>query len=98
MIKIFVPRDTTACALGADLVASAIQTQAENRGLAIQIVRNGSRGAFWLEPLIEVEINGERIAYGPVLPEQIDELFEAGFPECPAHSLCLGPVEQIDYL
>jgi len=51
-VKIFVPRDSTAIALGANEVANAIVAEAKARGVAIQLVRNGSRGMFWLEPMV----------------------------------------------
>ena len=65
-VKIFVPRDSTAVALGANEVANAIVAEAKARGVAIQLVRNGSRGMFWLEPMVEVETVAGRLAYGPV--------------------------------
>ena len=63
-IRVFVPRDATACALGADDVAEAIRTGAQGRGLDVEVIRNGSRGAFWLEPLLEVETDAGRVAWG----------------------------------
>src|SRR5882724_79626 len=68
MTRFFVPRDAAARAVGADGVAAALQHEAERRGLAIELVRTGSRGLFWLEPMIEVETVAGRIAYGPVTP------------------------------
>ena len=65
---IFVPRDSTALALGADEVAQAIAAEAARRGADAHIVRNGSRGMFWLEPLVEVQTDAGRVAYGPVSP------------------------------
>ena len=53
-VKIFVPRDATALALGAEATARAIVDEAKRRGIEIELVRNGSRGMFWLEPLVEV--------------------------------------------
>ena len=96
--RIFVPRDATACALGADDTAEAILRGAKGRGIDIELVRNGSRGAFWLEPLVEVESGGKRVAFGPVEPADVASLFEAGFPGDCAHALCLGPVDDIDWL
>ena len=63
---IFVPGDAAALALGADAVATAISEEAARRGIAIKLVRNGSRGMVWLEPLVEVATPRGRIAYGPV--------------------------------
>jgi formate dehydrogenase iron-sulfur subunit len=65
-MKLFVPRDAAARALGADAVAAAVGAEAARRGIAIELVRNGSRGMFWLEPLLEVETAAGRIGFGPV--------------------------------
>ena len=62
------------------------------------MVRNGSRGMFWLEPLVEVETAQGRIAYGPVTAEAVPGLLDAGFLEGKSHALCLGPTEEIPYL
>ena len=62
-MKIFVPGDSAAQSVGADLVAVAIAAEAAKRNLDIQIVRNGTRGALWLEPLVEVEKDGQRIGF-----------------------------------
>jgi formate dehydrogenase iron-sulfur subunit len=97
-IRVFVPRDATACALGADDVAEAIRTGAQGRGLDIEVIRNGSRGAFWLEPLLEVETDAGRVAWGPVTTADVAGLFEAGFPGEADHLLLLGPVSEIPWL
>jgi formate dehydrogenase iron-sulfur subunit len=98
MIKIYVPADTTACALDADAVAKEITMQARTRGLNVEIIRNGSRGAFWLEPLVEVETDEGRSAYGPVNTADVADLFDAGFPGGSGHPLFLGKVDQIEWL
>ena len=97
-VKIFVPRDATACALGSDAVAESILIGANGRGVDIELVRNGSRGAFWLEPLVEVETASGRIAFGPVAPADVAGLFESGFPGEADHALSLGHVNEIDWL
>ncbi|MEO0314372.1 MAG: hypothetical protein RI928_828 [Pseudomonadota bacterium] len=97
-VKIFVPRDSTALALGANDVASAIIAEAKSRGLEVQLVRNGSRGMFWLEPMVEVETAAGRLAYGPVNEEDVASLFDAGFTEGKAHALALGKTDEIPYL
>jgi formate dehydrogenase iron-sulfur subunit len=96
--RVFVPSDTTARSLGADAVAGAIQAEASARDIAVEIVRNGSRGLYWLEPLVEVEVDGSRIAYGPVEAADVPSLFDAGFTDGAAHSKRLGPTEDIPYL
>lgn len=98
MIKVFVPRDSSALGLGAERVAEAIQLEASRRDLAVRLVRNGSRGLYWLEPLVEIETPAGRMAYGPVTPGAVSSLFDAGFLEGRAHPLALGLTAEIPYL
>ena len=72
-IKLFVPRDTTACSLGSDEVAHRLEQYFDQHEMNIDIVRNGSRGLYWLEPMIEIDSDKGRIAYGPITPEDVDE-------------------------
>ncbi|MET0007424.1 MAG: NADH-ubiquinone oxidoreductase-F iron-sulfur binding region domain-containing protein [Candidatus Thiodiazotropha sp. 6PLUC4] len=95
---LYLPGDANALALGADQVAEAIVNQARQLGIEIRLVRNGSRGLFWLEPLLEVETPKGRIAYGPVDVADVPGLFKAGLVECGDHPRCLGPTEAIPYL
>ena len=97
-IRVFVPRDATACALGADAVAKLIREGAAGRGLDVEVIRNGSRGAFWLEPMVEVETDSGRLAFGPVGAVDVPGLFEAGFPGEAQHPLALGLVDGISWL
>jgi len=97
-VRIYVPIDSSALSLGAEAVARAIRHEAAVRDIVVDIVRNGSRGMFWLEPLVEVDTPQGRIAYGPVQPEDVPGLFDAGFHQGAAHSLCHGPTEQIPFL
>jgi formate dehydrogenase iron-sulfur subunit len=97
-VRVFIPRDATASALGADAVADSIVAEAAARGLEIDIVRNGSRGAFWLEPLVEVETADGRSAFGPVAVSDVPALFDSGFPGESGHRLSLGPVDGIRWL
>jgi formate dehydrogenase iron-sulfur subunit len=96
--KVFVPADTSARSLGADKVADAVRREADRRGAAVELVRNGSRGLYWLEPMVEVVVDGQRVAYGPVAADEVAELFEAGFLTGGAHAKLLGPTEAIPYL
>ncbi len=97
-LRVYVPGDATACALGADAVAAAIADKAHAEGLDLQLIRNGSRGLFWLEPLVEVEVDGQRLSYGPVAPEDVPGLFTSGFLTGGEHPLALGPTAEIPYL
>ena len=95
---VFVPGDTTALSLGADAVAEVIAAEAARRGEPVNVVRNGSRGLYWLEPMIEVEADGVRHAYGPVQATDVPALFDAGFLAAGEHCLGLGPTEKIPWL
>jgi formate dehydrogenase iron-sulfur subunit len=97
-ITVYVPRDSSAISLGADRVAAAIEQEAKKRSVDIKLVRNGSRGLFWLEPLVEVETAQGRIAYGPVQVADVVPLFEANFAEGGNHALSLGLTEEIEFL
>ena len=98
-IRIYVPRDSTAQALGAEDVASAIAAEAARRQLDVEIVRNGTRGLFWLEPLVEVDTPAGRAGFGPVDSADVAALFDDDFHlGHGSHALSLGLVEQIPYL
>jgi len=97
-VKIFVPRDVVALALGADEIAAAIETELEQRGIEAKIIRNGSRGLFFLEPMIEVERGGVRHAFGSVAPDDVGALFAADFLHRDAHPKALGVTEEIGWL
>jgi formate dehydrogenase iron-sulfur subunit len=91
MMKIFVPRDAAALAVGADRVAKAITAEAIRRGVDVQLVRNGTRGMIWLEPLVELETAEGRVGFGPMTVADVPALFEAGHPKA------LGLVEEIPF-
>ena len=97
-IQVYVPRDSAALAVGADEVADAIVAQAAARGAQVELIRNGSRGLFWLEPLVEVMTAAGRVAYGPVAVEDVAGLFDAGFLSGGAHPLGHGVTAEIPYL
>ncbi len=97
-LRLFLPGDTSALALGADSVAIILIEEAERRGKAIELVRNGSRGLFWLEPLLEVELGDERLAFGPLTSADIPAVLDALALDPAQHPLCLGPVHDIPYL
>lgn len=97
MTKIYVPRDAAALSMGADAVAKAIAAEAKKKNVDVEIVRNGSRGMLWLEPMVEVETPKGRIAYGPVKAADVPALFKAGFLKGEKHALCHGLTEEIPY-
>lgn len=105
---IYIPKDASALSLGANQVADAIEREANKRGLDITIVRNGSRGLYWLEPLVEVATEQGRMAYGPVKVSDVPSLFDDGFLQAQAtgdapkgvcqNPLSLGLTDEIPYL
>jgi len=97
-VRIYVPGDASALSVGAQEVDEAILREIAARQLDAKVIRNGSRGLFWLEPLVEVATPAGRIAYGPVSAEDVPGLFAAGFLDGKPHPLCLGPTEEISYL
>ena len=91
MTRVYVPRDAAALAVGADEVAAALAGHAD-------VVRTGSRGLFWLEPMIEVATPRGRIAYGPVAADDIPALLAEGLLTVSAERLRLGVPEEIPFL
>jgi len=96
-MRVFVPRDAGAIAVGADDVVAALEQAAEKHGLPIEIIRTGSRGLYWLEPMVEVAALKGRDAYGPVDPADVPLLFEAMASNGP-HALRLGIADEIPWL
>ncbi|TWX72668.1 formate dehydrogenase beta subunit [Colwellia sp. C1TZA3] len=101
--KIFIPRESTAISLGAHQVAQAFTHYLSQHDLDIKVIRNGSRGLFWLEPMVEIETAQGRMAYGPVAPADVASIMEDisqnilhEKPQC--HALALGLTENIAYL
>ena len=97
-LRIYVPLDSTALALGAEATATAIGREAQRRGIEVEIVRNGSRGLVWCEPMVEVATATGRVAYGPVTAADVPGLFDADFMYGKSHPLSLGPVDEIALL
>ncbi len=93
-MKIWLPLDSAAVALGADDIAAAITSEASKRGVSLSLVRNGSRGMVWLEPLAEVEVNGTRHAFGPMTDADVAGLFG----DLAAHPKALGPTEELPWM
>lgn len=95
--RIFVPRDSSSLAVGAEQVALALQLALSDKD--VEIVRNGSRGLYWLEPLVEVETPAGRVAYGPVTSADVAGLIESDLlAGAQDHPLCQGFTEEIPYL
>ncbi|HEX5307423.1 MAG TPA: NADH-ubiquinone oxidoreductase-F iron-sulfur binding region domain-containing protein [Dyella sp.] len=95
---VYVPRDAGALSLGAEATATAIAAEAARRGIDVTVVRNGSRGLYWLEPMVEVVTDAGRVAYGPVQSDDVASLFDADFLHGGQHALGHGLTEKIPYL
>ena len=98
MAIVLVPGDSAARSVGADDVAALIVASAATRGDEVELVRNGSRGLLWLEPMVEVVTAEGRIAYGPVTASDVDSLLDAGLLLGGDHPLCLGRTDDIPWL
>lgn len=96
--RIYVPRDSSALALGADAIAETIAVEAQRRGVAIELIRNGSRGLLWLEPLVEVGTSAGRIGYANLSAADVPALFEAGWLDGGEHASRVGLVDELPYL
>jgi formate dehydrogenase iron-sulfur subunit len=96
-LKIYIPRDAAAVSVGADELVTAFEAQAEQRKLAIEIVRNGSRGLCWLEPMVEIVTPEGRVAFGPVGEDDVASVLDAMVANGP-HALRLGVAEEIPWL
>ena len=93
-VRVYIPCDAAALSMGADDVAAAIAAQGGDK---VEIIRNGSRGMLWLEPLVEVQTDKGRIAYGTVTDDDVASLFDANFLGGGDHPLGHGPTEDIPY-
>src|SRR5262245_65765906 len=92
---VYISRDSSALSMGAQSVVAAIQEEAKRRGDTVKMIRTGSRGMLWLEPLVEVDTTNGRIAYGPVSRGDVTSLFESEFLQGRPHPLYMGLTEEI---
>jgi formate dehydrogenase iron-sulfur subunit len=93
-MKIYLPLDSAAVALEADEIAEAIRAHAHTKGVDLTLVRNGSRGMVWLEPLAEVETPAGRMAFGPMTLADVPALFG----DLAAHPKALGLTQDLPWL
>ena len=93
-MKLYVPLDSAAVALGADALVTAIQAEAARRGVTVHVIRNGSRGMVWLEPLVEVVTDAGRVGFGPMTLADVPGLFG----DLSSHPKALGLVEELPWM
>ena len=97
-VRVFVPMDTAAVAVGAEAVARAVASEAGRQGLPVEVVRTGSRGLHELEPLVEVETPAGRVGYARVAAADVAGLFQAGLLDGGEHPKRVGVVDEIPFL
>ena len=91
-IRIYVPNDTGACSVGADEVAVAIGARVRTLSLDATVIRNGSRGAYFLEPLVEIDSDAGRVGFANITAEQVPTLFAGSALPNATHALSIGLV------
>ncbi|HQR26887.1 MAG TPA: NADH-quinone oxidoreductase subunit NuoF [Nocardioides sp.] len=91
MTTVFVPRDAAALSVGADDVAAVLEAAP-----GVSVVRTGSRGLLWAEPLVEVATDRGRVGYANVTAADVPALLAGGLDDLPER--CLGPVEEHPWL
>jgi formate dehydrogenase iron-sulfur subunit len=97
-LRVFIPGDAGALAVGADDVTAALRAAATDRNIALEIVRTGSRGLYWLEPLVEIATPAGRVGYGPVAAADAASLLDAALTQSGAHPLRRGVADDIPWL
>jgi formate dehydrogenase iron-sulfur subunit len=95
-VTLYVSRDSGAVSIGAETIAQALPTF--HADTPIRLVRTGSRGLYWLEPLIEVDTPAGRVAYGPVEHGDIAGLLAAGMLQGAPHAKRIGNLDALPYL
>jgi formate dehydrogenase iron-sulfur subunit len=96
-MRIFVPGDAAAVAVGADSVAERLRLALTQGGVEPVIIRNGSRGLFELEPLVEVERAEGRFGYARIAPDEVEGL-AAAILDGGAHPAAIGRVDDLPFL
>ena len=98
MLKLYVPCDSIARAVGADQLAEALRSEAERRQLPVEIQRTSSRGMYWLEPLLEVDSAEGRLGFGPLSADQASSLLDALTNGGNQHPSAVGLVETLPFI
>jgi formate dehydrogenase iron-sulfur subunit len=97
-VRMYVPNDTGARSVGADAVADALRAAVHAQGLDVEIVRNGTRGAYWMEPLVEIDTPAGRVGFANVAPDQASSLFDDGTLPTASHALSIGLIDALPWL
>jgi len=79
-MRIYLSQDSVAKALGSESIAAALVAEAAKRGIALDLVRTGSRGMVWLEPMAEIDRGQGREGFGPLTPEDVPALLDGSLP------------------
>ena len=97
-LRVYISRDTTAVAVGAERVVQRFEVEATQAELSYELVRNGSRGAFGLEPLLEVDSVRGRVGFAAVMPEDIPEVIRCVKEGVFDHPKYVGLITEIPWL
>ncbi len=91
-LELFLSSDSASVAMGAEKIAEEIL---ENDSGIFSLTRTGSRGLYHLEPILEVNIEGERHGFGPLECADVLDVLNSildGNPQ--SHSLYLGDINK----
>ena len=93
MTRFYIPSDSAARSMGSDKIATLVREHFSDSN----ITRNGSRGLYWLEPMVEVEIDEIRHAFGPIHENDVESLLSDGKLN-DKHSKYLGVTDKLEWL
>ena len=92
-LQLFVSMDSISQKLGSEEVVQSLLQEVDDTAA---ITRTGSRGLFHLEPMIEVDIDGTRHAFGPVQATDVSSLVKAiTNGSATEHPTALGPTDSL---
>lgn len=74
MTRAYVSVDMASVALGADEIAQALVRA------GCEVIRTGARGLIRIEPLVEIETDKGRVAYGPVAADEVAAILDGTHP------------------
>lgn len=98
MIDVYLSQDTSSRSIGTREVEAALRAEQARRG-EFRLALTGSRGAFFLEPLVEVKTDGVRVGYANVHHGDVADLLDRGLLEGrPIQPFYIGAVPEIPFL
>ncbi|MDP7312712.1 MAG: hypothetical protein QF831_04690, partial [Candidatus Thalassarchaeaceae archaeon] len=91
-LDLYLSSDSASVAIGSeDIAEEIIGNELDN----LSLTRTGSRGLYHLEPLLEVDIDGLRHAFGPLGPGDVKDVLNAIIDDnLQSHPLHLGDIDK----